>query len=41
MILFHVVYVQVVPKRTPLYNASNDMTVGLPPYSVTSLDLLI
>ncbi|XP_058750638.1 alpha-L-arabinofuranosidase 2-like [Vicia villosa] len=32
---------KVVPKRTPLYNASNDMTVGLPPYSVTSLDLLI
>jgi hypothetical protein len=41
MILFHFVYVQIVPKRASLENASNDMNVELAPYSVTSFDLLI
>ncbi|CAK8542970.1 unnamed protein product [Lathyrus sativus] len=32
---------KIVPQRTSLENASNDMNVELPPYSVTSYDLLI
>ncbi|WJX69154.1 aspartate-semialdehyde dehydrogenase-like protein [Trifolium repens] len=32
---------KIIPKRTSLENASKDMNVELPPYSVTSLNLLI
>ncbi|CAK8538028.1 unnamed protein product [Lathyrus sativus] len=32
---------KIIPKRTSLENASNDMNVELAPYSVTSFDLLI
>ncbi|XP_045797620.1 alpha-L-arabinofuranosidase 2-like [Trifolium pratense] len=32
---------KIVLQRTSLQNASNDINVGLPPYSVTSFDLLI
>ncbi|XP_058764528.1 alpha-L-arabinofuranosidase 1-like [Vicia villosa] len=32
---------KIVPKRTSLENASNDMNVELAPYSITSFDLLI
>jgi len=31
---------QIVPQHTPLEAASGDMNVILPPYSVTSFDLL-
>jgi len=41
MILFYFMYIQIVPQKTALGNASNDMGVGLPPYSVTSFDLSI